>query len=44
MFRVRIGRATVALELGYALQRRRQARRAAITPLIFGQVVRRLPF
>lgn len=32
----------VALELGYALQCRRHARGAAITPLIFGQVVRRL--
>jgi len=30
----------VALELGYALQCRSQARGAAITPLIFGQVVR----
>ena len=32
--------AIVALELGYALQCRQQARGAAITPLIFGQVVR----
>jgi integrase len=31
---------TVALELGYALQCRQQARGAAITPLIFGQVMR----
>jgi hypothetical protein len=30
----------VALELGYALQCRQAARGAAITPLIFGQVVR----
>ncbi|MDP8909602.1 MAG: hypothetical protein M3N47_10920, partial [Chloroflexota bacterium] len=30
----------VALELGYALQCRQQARGAAITPLVFGQVVR----
>src|SRR5205823_11721948 len=29
----------VALELGYALQCRSEARGAAITPLIFGQVV-----
>ena len=32
--------AIVALELGYALQCRQQARGAAITPLIFAQVVR----
>jgi integrase len=32
--------AIVALELGYALQCRQEARGAAITPLIFGQVVR----
>jgi hypothetical protein len=30
----------VALELGYALQCRKDARGAAITPLIFGQVIR----